>query len=136
MAVREHLNFHVTSALNRLFDDERVGAEGIQGLGTREVECSREVFGAVHESHASTAAAGGRLDHHGEADVVGRGDQGRVRLIVTLVAGYAWDVASSMAVWALALSPMTSIAWGGGPMNVRFASAQARAKAAFSERKP
>ena len=34
------------------------------------------------------------------------------------------------------LSPMASIASGGGPMNTMPASAQARANAAFSARKP
>ena len=34
------------------------------------------------------------------------------------------------------LSPMVSIAAGGGPMKTRPAAAQARAKAAFSARKP
>jgi hypothetical protein len=37
---------------------------------------------------------------------------------------------------AAILSPIASIAPGGGPMKVRPVSAQARAKAAFSERKP
>ena len=34
------------------------------------------------------------------------------------------------------LSPMTSTAWAGGPTNTSPASAQARAKAVFSARKP
>jgi hypothetical protein len=34
------------------------------------------------------------------------------------------------------LSPMTSMASGGGPMNVMFLAAMARAKSVFSEKKP
>ncbi len=44
--------------------------------------------------------------------------------------------AAAAASFALTLSPSASIASGGGPMNVTPASAQARAKAAFSLRKP
>ena len=44
--------------------------------------------------------------------------------------------ASATVAFAAILSPIASIAAGGGPTNTRPAAAQARAKAAFSARKP
>ncbi len=47
------------------------------------------------------------------------------------------DTPARSAAWrALILSPMTSIASGGGPMKVTPRSVMARAKSVFSEKKP
>ena len=54
----------------------------------------------------------------------------------SVVPGTIGTPASRMAARAAVFDPITSIAAGGGPIQVTPASSHARAKAAFSARKP
>ena len=54
----------------------------------------------------------------------------------SVVPGTPSTPAASAAMRELILSPMTSMASGGGPMNVTPSSVMARAKSVFSEKKP
>ena len=53
-----------------------------------------------------------------------------------MLPGTPWTSTLSAAARALILSPMTSMASAGGPMNTTPRSVMARAKSAFSEKKP
>ena len=83
------------------------------------------------------AAAVGGLDRDGPADSSPNADD----LVEATVSGSVrpgtpGTPAASAARRELILSPMTSMASGGGPMKVTPAAVMARAKSVFSEKKP
>ena len=135
--VAEHLNFDMARLLDIFLDEHAVVAEARLGFGLRRVEALLDLFAAIGDAHALAAAAGRGLDHHRIADLVGdlrrllgvldhaRDGQARSR-------PSPWRQASSNSI----LSPIASIALTFGPTKVMRALASARAKAAFSERKP
>ena len=96
----------------------------------------------MHQPHAAAAAAERRLDQQREADPGGRGVQGRRRgagrgaLAAMVALGSTGTPAAAMMALALTLSPMAAMVSAAGPTKISPASAQARANAAFSDRKP
>ncbi len=56
---------------DEFFDEDAVVAEGRLGLGLGELESFRNFRPGMRNPHALAATAGGRLDHHGIADLVG-----------------------------------------------------------------
>ena len=71
MLVAEHLDFDVAGIDDELFDEDAVVAERGFGLGLGEVETFGDFGFRMRDPHALAAAAGGGLDHHGIADLVG-----------------------------------------------------------------
>ena len=118
-------------------DQQRVVAEGATGLAAGAGDRVGQVLGAVHQPHALAAAAGGRLEQHREAERrrPRRRASSSVRPGPSLPGTTGTPAAATVAL-ARILSPIASIAAAGGPMKTSPASAQARAKAAFSDRNP
>ncbi len=106
------------------------------GLRVATRETLGDLLRRVRDAHALAAAAGRRLDHDREAD--GGGDALRVGDAVHAadVPGHGGNAGSAASFFDASLSPIASMACGFGPMKVMPASASARAKAAFSDRKP
>jgi hypothetical protein len=90
---------------------------------------------AVGDAHALAAAAGGGLDHHRVADLVG--DRGRLLVVLdhAEMAGHGRDVGAAAAFLLSILSPMAAIALGFGPMKTMPALASASANASRSDKK-
>ena len=142
--VAEHLDLDVARPDDRLLEVDGVVAEGALGLALRALVGGDELGLVVDEAHALAAAAGRGLEHHREADLLGRGSsaasaEGKPRP--------PWDDPLSpgttgtparhhLLARARVLSPMASMASAGGPMKMTPAASQARANSAFSERKP
>ena len=115
-------------------------AERGAGFGARGPDRAEQIAGAIDDAHALAAAAGDRLDDQRIADRVGRPPRSRRRArrrrSGCSVPGTTGTPARIAASRAAVLLPISAIASGDGPMNVRPASRQARANAAFSARKP
>ena len=71
MLVAQHLDFDVAGIDDEFFDEDAVVAERGFGFGLGEVEAFGDLGLRMRDPHALTAAAGGGLDHHGIADLVG-----------------------------------------------------------------
>ena len=71
MLVAEHLDFDVAGIDDEFFDEDAIVAERGFGLGLGEIETFRDFGLRMRDPHALAAAAGGSLDHHGIADLVG-----------------------------------------------------------------
>ena len=69
--VAEHLDLDMPRLLDIFLDEHAVVAEARLGLGLRRVEAFLHLLAAIGDAHALAAAAGGRLDHHRIADLVG-----------------------------------------------------------------
>ncbi len=89
VGVGEDLDLNVARAQQRAFEDQLAGAEGVFRLGPGAGQRLGQLGGVADKAHAAPAAAGGRLDHEGEADRFGRRDQGGVGLVLSRVAGNA-----------------------------------------------
>jgi hypothetical protein len=136
VAVGEHLDLDVARTVERALEDHRRVAERGLRLGARAAQRGGEVGRPQHPPHAAPATAGAGLDHHRVADRFGA--FGEQRLIAIVVAARECTARRRPAPGRLAaaLSPIASIASGGGPTKTRPAARQARAKPAFSARKP
>jgi hypothetical protein len=75
--VAEHLDLDVARPDDRALEVHGVVAERAAGLALGAVERGGELGRALHQAHALAAAAGRGLDHHREADLVGRSQRGR-----------------------------------------------------------
>ena len=95
-----------------------------------------QVGRVVDAPHALAAAARGRLEQHREPDVEGGGGQFVVVRPASSRPGTTGTPAAATARLALILSPIISMASGGGPTKTIPAAAQRRASAGFSDRKP
>ena len=71
MLVAEHLDFDVAGIDDELFDEDAVVAERRLRFGLGEIEAFGDLALRMRDPHALAAAAGGGLDHHGIADLVG-----------------------------------------------------------------
>ena len=71
MLVAQHLDFDVAGIDDEFFDEDAVVAERGFGFGLGEVEAFGDLGLRMRDPHALAAAAGGGLDHHGIADLVG-----------------------------------------------------------------
>ena len=71
MLVAEHLDLDVARIDDELFDEHPIVAERALGLGLGAGEAFGHFLPAVRDAHALAAAAGGGLDHHRIADLVG-----------------------------------------------------------------
>ena len=80
MLVAEHLNLDVARIGDEFLDEDAVVAEGRLRLRTRAREALRDFLARMSDAHALAAAAGGRLDHHRETDLLS--DFQRMRLIL------------------------------------------------------
>jgi hypothetical protein len=70
--VAQHLDLDMPGVADEPLEIERIVAEGCPRLGRRGGEDGRQVGQRRHHLHAAAAAAGGRLDHHRQADPFGR----------------------------------------------------------------
>ena len=73
VAVAQHLHLDVLGTHHQLLEEDRVVAERLLRLGARAVERLAHLGRRAHHAHAAAAAAGGRLDQHRVADLVGEG---------------------------------------------------------------
>ena len=78
LAVAEDLDLDVARRGQILLDVDGIVAEGGLGFGARGGESEPQIGGRVGDLHAAAAAAGGRLDQHGETH--GLGDLHRLGL--------------------------------------------------------
>src|SRR6516165_5097597 len=69
ISVAEYLDLDVARVFDRALQDHTGLAERGLGLGARAAQRISEACGILDQSHAAAAAAGDRLDHHGEADL-------------------------------------------------------------------
>ncbi len=69
--VAEHLDLDVAGIDDELLDEHAVVAERGLRLRARARETFRDLVARSRDAHALAAAAGGGLDHHGIADLVG-----------------------------------------------------------------
>ena len=67
--IAQHLELDVTRRDDVLLDVHVAHAEGGFGFALRGLEGRPELVGRLHDAHAAAAAAGGRLDDDGVADV-------------------------------------------------------------------
>jgi hypothetical protein len=134
-AIREHLDLDVPRVGDEALDEQRVVAEGGGGLAAGRGQ-RRARSRPLDQPHALAAAARGRLDHEGIADLRRPRDQVLVGQAGLGAAGDHRDTGRRDGLLGPILSPIVSMACGGGPDEDQPAAAQARAKASFSARKP
>ncbi len=136
MLVGEHLDFHVARLGQVLLHQHARVAEaglrftlgGFQRLGQ---------FGlALDHLHAFASATGGGLEQHRVADALRFALEGGVVLRFAVVAGHQRHAGGFHQRLGGGLAAHASMALAGGPRKISPASSQARAKPAFSERKP
>ena len=90
--VAEHLDLDVARIDDELLDEDAVVAEGRLRLGTGAGKALRHLDTRMRDAHALAAAAGGRLDHHRIADLVGDAHRGVVVLDDAEMAGNGRDL--------------------------------------------
>ena len=137
MAVGQHLDLDVARVLDVLLDVDRgVGEVGL-ALAPRGLERALGLGRRGDDLHAAAAAAGRGLDRDRPAVLVAElGRRSPRRGSPRSCPGTIGTPAAAMRCRAPILEPIASIASGGGPIQTRPAASQARAKAAFSARKP
>ena len=69
VGVGEDLDLDVARVDHGLLEDQLARAEGALGFGARRADRLQKVGVALDQPHAAAAAAGGRLDHHRQADL-------------------------------------------------------------------
>ena len=134
--VAEHLDFDVAGIDDEFLDEDAIVAEGRFGLGLGELESLGHFGLRMRDPHALAAAAGGRLDHHGIADLVGDLHRVPSSSMTPRWPGTVETLALAAAFFDSILSPMAAIASGLGPMKTMPAFCSARGKASRSDRKP
>jgi len=134
--VAEDLHLDVLRARNVFLEKDGRVAECALGLALRLVEQRRKVAGFLDDAHAAAAAAEGRLDDEREADRFR--DLHRLLAIGDglLGAGQVGTPIFCARARAAVLSPIKSSNSARGPTKMMPAFSQARAKFAFSDRKP
>lgn len=136
MRIGDDLNLDMTRTANELFEVDLVVAKGVGSLGTGGDEHPLELLVVVCLAHALATAAGRGLDEDGVADLVGKGTASSTVSTGPSLPGTVGTPSSFIVALAAALLPRESMHSGDGPMKMMSLSAQARAKSAFSERKP
>ena len=123
MGVGEDLDLDVPRAVDEPLDQQGVVAEG--GRASRRAACQgdRQLVGRADQPHALAAAAGRRLDQHREADPAPAPPMSSSSVIPGRPApGTTGTPAAATVALALILSPIASMAAGGGPMKTSPAS--------------
>ena len=137
-AVADDLHLDVPGGGQQLLDEEICRAERGRGLGRGPLESARQLVGGADDPHAPPAATRDRLEHDGGARSQRAEERGGAvevdRPVGSGQDGYRHAPAPGAG--PRTLSPTSSSTSAGGPTNVTPASAQARANAAFSDRKP
>ena len=138
VVVGEHLHLDVARPLDVALEEQPVVAEGAARLARRRRRSAASSVALVaHDAHALAAAAGGGLDQQRIAEPSRRRAERLAAARRILVRGHDRHAGCRRrCARASVLSPIAAIASGVGPMKVRPASCTARAKAAFSARKP
>lgn len=134
--VAQHLYFDVLGLNQVLLDEDILIAERLLGLALDALERGSDLFRSVTAPHAAAAAATGCLEDDRETE--------RDCLFERFVCvaqrlggtGNGGDTAGLCMALAVSLSPIWERMCDGGPMKVIPASSQARAKSAFSLKKP
>ena len=135
MLVAEDLHLDVARVDDELLEVHLVVAEGALGLAAGVLVGGVQLVRRLHQAHALAAAAGRRLQHHGIADLLGQ-PFGGVDVQAALRAGNEGHAGALHVLAGAGLGAHHLHRLGEGPMNLKPASAQARAKPAFSERNP
>ena len=71
MLIAHHLDLDVARRGDEFFDEDAVVAEGALGLGAHGGKAFLHFLAIVGDANALAAAAGGRLDHHRIANLLG-----------------------------------------------------------------
>ncbi len=137
--VPEDLDLDVAGVGDETLEEHGPVTERGRRLAARAAHCPGEPGGVADQPHAAPAAAEGRLDQQREPDPGRRG--GEIPGIgsgspVMVAPGSTGTPAAAMIALASTLEPMAAIVSGAGPTKMSPASTQARANAAFSDRKP
>ncbi|GAB1413220.1 hypothetical protein MASR1M97_19560 [Candidatus Desulfobacillus denitrificans] len=103
LRVGEDLDLDVARRRQRVFEDQLARAEGRLRLGARRGERRRQVGEVRDAAHAAPAAAGRRLDHQRQADLLRLPDQRGVGLVGAVVAGNAGHAGLAHAALGLGL---------------------------------
>lgn len=127
VGVGQHLHLDVPPPLDVRLDEDLAVPEGGCGLRAGCLDLAVQGREFADDAHAAPAAPGRRLDQYGQ--VVRRDAVG-------LQGGRQGTPAPDISFLAPVLEAMASIAAGGGPIHTSPASRTARAKPAFSDRKP
>lgn len=134
--VAQHLYFDVLGLNQVLLDEDILIAERLLGLALDALERGSDLFRSVTAPHTVAAAATGCLEDDRETErdcLLERFVCVAQRLGGTGTGGNTAGLCDGLAV---SLSPIWERMCDGGPMKVIPASSQARAKSAFSLKKP
>src|SRR5215475_2229948 len=114
--VAKHLDLDVARIDDEFLDEHPVVAERGFRLRARARKTLGDFAGRMRDAHAFAAAAGGRLDHDREADLLR--DPNRLPFVVdhAKMARYGRDLGLAAAFLLSILSPMAAIALGFGPI--------------------
>ena len=136
--VAEDLDLHVARLLDVTLEEHRAVAERGRGLALRAVDRVARSAGSSTMRIPRPPPPERRLHQEREPDLAGglRAARRPDRPVATVAPGSTGTPAAAMRSLASIFDPIRSITAGGGPTNTIPASAHARAKAAFSERKP
>ena len=129
LPVAEDLDLDVTTALDERLDEHGAVTEGRLGLLAGLGDLTGERGEVPDDAHAAATAAGGRLDEQ-------RGRSASVAVSGDVTGRRTGTPAASISFLDSIFEPICSIDSGEGPIHVRPAASTARAKSAFSDRKP
>src|SRR5690606_18648629 len=87
MLVGKDLNFDVTGTDQGFLQDQLATAEGVFRFRACGFDLTSQLGLLKHQPHATTATAGGGLDHDREADTLGFADQFFITLVIPFVTG-------------------------------------------------
>ena len=137
VAVGEHLELDVPRVLEELLHVDLIAAERRQGFGARDRDGVEQRRVAVHDAHAAAAAAGGRLDDDGIADVA-REPRVDLGIVAQRAVGarHARHAGRAHRLDRRDLVAHQANRLGFGPMKMKPLSSTRSAKSAFSDRKP
>ena len=85
VGVADHLHLHVARPGEVALDVALVAPEALERLGLRRLQRGVGLVGALHHAHAATAAAVGRLDGDGPAELLAEGHD-----LVAAASGTRW----------------------------------------------
>ena len=136
MGVRQHLHLDMTWVLDVLLHvDGRVGEVGL-ALPSRRLEGALDLLGRMNDLQAFAAAPCGGLEREQRAELRAEPSTSAAEWTGSVVPGTIGTPAERISSRAAVFEPIASIASGGGPIQTSPACSTARAKAAFSARKP
>ena len=128
VAVADDLDLDVPAVLDVRLDEDGAVAERRPASASAFSISPGRSASVADDPHAAAAAAGGRLDQQGQVGLGRASSASRLASTGT--------PAASISCLASIFEPIASIASGDGPTQVSPASITARAKSAFSDRKP